>query len=157
MHNAVRVLGILYGVIMKIFFILMASLSLATSIWSESTESDTLLLITTPSHELEIPYGLPSVPWPKNNPYTPEKAELGRLLYFDTRLSTNGTISCASCHAPSEVFSDRRPLSIGIQGQKGTRHSMTIINTAYQPLLFWDGRAKILKNNAKGRLPIPKR
>lgn len=106
--------------------------------------------------ELKIPYGLPPISWPKDNPYTPEKAELGRLLYFDTRLSTDGTISCASCHAPSEVFSDRRPLSIGIQGQKGSRHSMTVINSAYQPILFWDGRAKTLEEQSKGPIANPK-
>ena len=107
-------------------------------------------------NELQIPYGLPPIHWPKDNPYESQKAELGRLLYFDTRLSTDGTISCASCHAPSEVFSDRRPLSIGIQGQKGLRHSMTIINAAYQPILFWDGRAKTLEEQSKGPIANPK-
>lgn len=109
-----------------------------------------------PQSEVIVPYGLPPIPWPKDNPYTLEKAELGRLLYFDTRLSTDGTVSCASCHAPSETFSDRRPVSIGIQRQKGNRHSMTIINSAYQPILFWDGRAKTLEEQCKGPIANPK-
>lgn len=106
--------------------------------------------------EFSVPFGLPPVPWPKDNPYTPEKAELGRLLYFDTRLSSNGTISCASCHEPSEKFADRRPVSIGINGQKGTRHSITIINSAYQSSLFWDGRAKTLEEQSIGPIANPK-
>lgn len=130
---------------MKIASIIIASFSLTLS-----------LLATIDQDELEIPYGLPPIHWPKDNPYSEQKAELGRLLYFDTRLSTDGTISCASCHAPSETFSDRRPLSFGIGGQKGSRHSMTIINSAYQPILFWDGRARTLEEQSKGPIANPK-
>jgi cytochrome c peroxidase len=142
---------------MKIAYFLVAILSITSSTWCDTFQMDTLNLINS-SHEekVELPYGLPPIPWPKDNSYNPQKAELGRLLYFDTRLSSNGTISCASCHAPSEVFSDRRPVSIGILGQKGTRHSMTIINSAYQPSLFWDGRAKNLEEQCKGPIANPK-
>ncbi len=144
---------------MKISFCIIIALSLVPLLRSEAsslTDDAESLLPEKIQNELQVPYGLPPIPWPKDNPYHPKKAELGRLLYFDTRLSTNGTISCASCHAPSETFSDRRPVSIGIQGEKGTRHSMTIINTAYQPLLFWDGRAKTIEEQSKGPIANPK-
>lgn len=141
---------------MNFLYVVLSFLFITLSLWSESSIQETLSLISSNQEELKVPYGLPPIPWPKNNLYNSKKAELGRLLYFDTRLSTNATISCASCHAPSEIFSDRRPLSIGIQGQKGTRHSMTIINAAYQPILFWDGRAKSLEEQSKGPLSNPK-
>lgn len=105
---------------------------------------------------LTEPLGLPPIPWPEDNPYTPEKASLGRLLYFDKRLSSDGTISCASCHAAKAAFTDRRPVSVGINHQKGTRHAPTVINTAYQTHLFWDGRANSLEEQAKGPLGNPK-
>ncbi|MBM3457429.1 MAG: hypothetical protein FJX77_02680, partial [Armatimonadetes bacterium] len=60
------------------------------------------------------PLGLPPVPWPAENPYTPEKAELGRLLFFDKRLSSDGTVACASCHLPERAFADQRAVSEGI-------------------------------------------
>ncbi len=96
------------------------------------------------------PLGLESVPWPANNPYSKEKAELGRLLYFDKRLSSDGTISCDSCHNLPCGYSDCRAISVGIKHQSGTRHSPTIINTAYAKLLFWDGRAASLEEQCKG-------
>ena len=103
-----------------------------------------------------IPNGLPPVPWPETNPYTKQKAELGRLLYFDRRLSTDGTISCASCHSVPSAFTDHKSVSIGIKGQKGTRHSPTVINAAYHKLLFWDGRANSLEEQCKGPISNPK-
>ncbi len=133
-----------------LFFVIVFLFMTSSVVYGDNLQSEALSLLTKASPQLNIPYGLPPIPWPKDNPYTPQKAELGRLLYFDTRLSTDGTISCASCHAPSEIFSDRRPVSIGIRGEKGSRHSMTVINSAYQPLLFWDGRAKTLEEQSKG-------
>src|SRR5438093_1462226 len=66
----------------------------------------------------KAPLGLPDVFWPEDNPYTPEKAELGRLLYFDTRLSSDNTVSCASCHSLAHAFTDGAAVSTGIRGQK---------------------------------------
>lgn len=108
------------------------------------------------SHSVKVPLGLPPIPWPEDNPYDPKKAELGRLLYFDKRISSDGTISCASCHAVERGFSDGRSLSIGINGNVGTRHSPTVINSAYQKLYFWDGRANSLEDQAKGPIANPK-
>src|SRR5437867_3534462 len=62
-----------------------------------------------------IPAGLVPIFWPKDNPYTPEKAELGWLLYFDNRLSLDRSLSCASCHDPKHAFTDGKPFSSGIR------------------------------------------
>jgi cytochrome c peroxidase len=75
-----------------------------------------------------VPAGLPPLVWPADNPYSPEKAELGRYLYFDPRLSADGTVSCATCHDPGHGFTDGAALSTGIRGQKGTRSAPTIFN-----------------------------
>lgn len=105
--------------------------------------------------DVSLPLGLPPVTWPADNPYTPEKAELGRLLYFDTRLSADNSVSCASCHAPKYAFTDGHPVSDGIGGQKGTRNAPTIINGAYSTVQFWDGRAASLEEQAKGPIANP--
>jgi cytochrome c peroxidase len=106
--------------------------------------------------ELVVPLGLPPIAWPKDNLYEKRKADLGQLLYFDKRLSSDGTISCASCHSVKRAFSDGKPVSDGIGGQKGNRHSPTVINAAYQTTLFWDGRAQTLEEQCKGPLANPK-
>jgi len=102
--------------------------------------------------ELKVPLGLPPIPWPEDNLYSAKKADLGRILYFDKRLSADGTISCASCHQVQRAFADPRPISEGIHGRKGTRHAPTIINSAYNATQFWDGRAKSLEDQCKGPL-----
>src|SRR5262245_15821154 len=96
------------------------------------------------------PFGLVPVIWPKNNPYTPEKAELGRLLYFDSRLSADGSVSCATCHSPKFAFTDGAAFSTGIKGQKGGRSAPTVINRGFSLAQFWDGRAATLEEQAKG-------
>lgn len=104
---------------------------------------------------IKPPLGLPPIPWPDENPYTPEKAELGRLLYFDKRLSSKSTVSCASCHAPNRAFGDGAAVSTGIDEQKGNRSAPTVINRAYSTQQFWDGRAPSLEEQAKGPLANP--
>ncbi|HLK49861.1 MAG TPA: cytochrome c peroxidase [Bryobacteraceae bacterium] len=101
------------------------------------------------------PLGLPSIEWPKNNPYSPAKAELGKLLYFDKRLSADGTVSCASCHEPEHAYTDGSAVSTGIRGQKGNRSAPTVINRAYSLAQFWDGRASTLEAQAKGPIANP--
>ncbi len=101
------------------------------------------------------PLGLPKVQWPEDNRYSAAKAELGRLLYFDKRLSHDGTVSCASCHAPEKAFTDWAPVSTGIAGKKGGRSAPTVINQAYNTWQFWDGRAGSLEAQAKGPLGNP--
>jgi cytochrome c peroxidase len=97
-----------------------------------------------------VPLGLPPIPWPEDNPYSEKKKELGRLLYFDKRLSADGSVSCASCHGVREAFADHAKVSIGIQGRKGKRNAQTVIDSAYHTHLFWDGRARSLEEQCKG-------
>src|SRR5581483_1479350 len=101
------------------------------------------------------PLGLPSIEWPKDNPYSPAKVELGRYLYFDKRLSADGTISCATCHEPKYAFTDGSAVSEGIRGQKGGRSAPTVINRAFSLAQFWDGRAATLEEQAKGPIANP--
>jgi cytochrome c peroxidase len=101
------------------------------------------------------PRGLSPVPDPVNNRTTVEKVELGRLLYFDKRLSKDGTISCASCHHPKLGFSNGQRFAAGIGGQLGNRNSPTVYNAAYNNEQFWDGRAKSLEEQAMGPITNP--
>src|ERR1043166_2859257 len=103
----------------------------------------------------KIPLGLPPFSWPVNNKYSPEKAELGRLLYFDKRLSADETVSCGTCHAPEYAFTDGAAVSTGIRKQKGGRSAPTVINRAYSLAQFWDGRANSLEEQAKGPMANP--
>jgi cytochrome c peroxidase len=98
---------------------------------------------------------LPPVVTPVNNPQTTQKILLGKQLYFDTRLSKDNTISCASCHNPAMGWSDAGPTSTGINGQKGGRRAPPVSNAAYAPLQFWDGRAPNLEEQAKGPVANP--
>ncbi len=102
------------------------------------------------------PQGLFSPPpVPENNPMSVEKVELGYLLYFDKRLSGDGTLSCASCHASDKGWTDQASVSTGINGQKGTRSAPTVLNSAYMFTQFWDGRAKSLEEQAEGPFVNP--
>lgn len=105
--------------------------------------------------QIKAPLGLPPVPIPADNPPTEETIALGRRLYYDPLLSVDGTISCASCHAPQYSFSDNRPVSEGVGGKHGSRHAPTVINSAYNSLQFWDGRAPSLEEQAKGPMANP--
>lgn len=93
---------------------------------------------------------LGDMPIPVDNPMTPEKIELGKMLYFDKRLSGDDTISCASCHEPAKGWSDNRRTFLGFQGHQGHRNSPTIINAGYLSSQFWDGRAMTLEEQALG-------
>jgi cytochrome c peroxidase len=105
--------------------------------------------------QIQTPLGLPPAPIPADNPPTEETIALGRRLYYDPSLSLDGTISCASCHAPQFAFSDKRPVSEGVGGKTGTRHAPTVINSAYFTTQFWDGRAPSLEEQAKGPVTNP--
>jgi cytochrome c peroxidase len=105
---------------------------------------------------VQVPLGLSAdLHVPSDNPLTPEKIELGRMLYFDKRLSADGTVSCATCHDPQKGWTDNLPVSNGIRGQKGTRNAPSVINSTYSPLQFWDGRAKTLEEQALGPIANP--
>lgn len=101
------------------------------------------------------PLGLPPVPIPPDNPPTADTVALGRRLYYDPILSADNTVSCATCHGPNAGFTDRGSVSTGVGGKKGTRHSPTVINSAYNDVQFWDGRAPSLEEQAKGPIVNP--
>lgn len=98
---------------------------------------------------------LPATPVPAANPMTDAKVRLGMALYFDPRLSSDGTISCASCHDPNAGFADPRPVSEGVGGAKGGRNAPTVLNSAHARFQFWDGRAKDLEEQALGPIQNP--
>ncbi len=89
---------------------------------------------------------------PPDNPQTPGKIALGEALFFDGRVSADGTVACATCHDPALAFTDGRPTSIGIHGRVGQRNAPTVLNALYNKTQFWDGRATTLEQQAA--LPI---
>src|SRR4030095_6853672 len=82
---------------------------------------------------------------PADNPITPEKVELGKKLFFDTRLSKTGKMSCESCHLPEKGWADGNALSTKFDGSMTTRHTPTLINSRYYKQWYWDGRAATLE------------
>lgn len=92
---------------------------------------------------------------PKDNPTTPAKVELGKKLYFDPRISKNGSVSCNSCHNVMAGGEDNTSFSAGVDGKKGGRSSPTVWNAAFQSVQFWDGRAATLEDQAKGPMTNP--
>ncbi len=109
--------------------------------------------------EIELPMGLAGaksqITGIDANPLTRAKIELGRQLYFDTRLSVDNTISCASCHHPDEGYTRHTRFGIGVGGQEGTRNSPVSYNRILSGAQFWDGRAASLEEQAKGPIANP--
>jgi cytochrome c peroxidase len=91
-----------------------------------------------------------TIPFPKDNPYTPEKAALGKKLYFDTRISVSSAQSCGSCHSPSFGWGDGLAVGVGHGMQKLGRHSPTVVNAAWGGIFMWDGRLATLEEQALG-------
>src|SRR5262249_26476400 len=102
--------------------------------------------------QVGLPVDLTQAVIPPDNPQTPEKIALGQKLFFDGRLSADGSVACASCHNPDRAFTDGKPTSVGIRSQVGQRNAPTILNALYNKAQFWDGRAKTLEDQAA--LPI---
>ena len=109
--------------------------------------------------EVELPAGLAlganNISIPKDNPLTRAKIELGRQLFFDTRLSADSTISCASCHHPEDGYGRNTTFGEGIGGQVGGRNSPIAYNRILSAVQFWDGRAASLEEQAKGPIGNP--
>jgi len=105
--------------------------------------------------EIKAPLGLPPVPVPADNPPTAETIALGRKLFYDPRLSKDNSVACASCHNPLLGFSDAMVVSRGVGGMSGVRNAPTVVNSAYSPLQFWDGRAASLEEQAAGPIADP--
>ena len=94
-------------------------------------------------------------PIPADNPMSAAKVALGKQLFFDPRLSVNGTVSCNSCHNVMSSGTDNRSVSVGVGGQKGGRSAPTVWNAAFLTAQFWDGRAATLEDQAKGPILNP--
>jgi cytochrome c peroxidase len=92
------------------------------------------------------------LPVPAGNPQSPDKIELGKLLFFDPRLSANNAIACATCHQAAKGLGDGQPRSIGIAGELA-RNAMTIWNVAYMDFLHWDGGRASLEDQAAKAVP----
>ncbi|MEM8891288.1 MAG: cytochrome c peroxidase [Bacteroidota bacterium] len=97
---------------------------------------------------LEVPDHFRTPEIPTSNPLTQAKIDLGKALFFDPILSRDGTVACSSCHLPELAFSDPNALSIGIDGNRTVRHSMSLVNLYYASQFFWDGRSPSLEDQA---------
>jgi cytochrome c peroxidase len=84
-------------------------------------------------------------PVPDDNPLTRGRVALGERLFFDPQLSADHSVSCSSCHRPARAFSDSLAVSRGVYGRTGTRNAPSVLNAAYRPSFFWDGRAATLE------------
>jgi cytochrome c peroxidase len=102
-----------------------------------------------------MPQALTRAAIPADNPQTPEKVALGQRLFFDGRLSADGTVACSTCHDPQRGFTDGRPVSIGIRRRVGQRNAPTILNALYNKTQFWDGRAPTLEAQAASPITNP--
>jgi cytochrome c peroxidase len=100
--------------------------------------------------------GLPALEVPAENPITPEKVALGRKLFFDRRLSPNGTMSCAMCHVPEQGFTAHELATpVGMEGRSVRRNAPTVLNAGFQKRLFHDGREVSLEDQVWGPLLAP--
>jgi cytochrome c peroxidase len=131
-----------------------------TRFWNETTEKAvdpwTGESVTRKAVKIKVPLGLTvNPPVPAENPMTVAKWKLGKQLYSSGILSSDGTISCSSCHDPKRGYTDRSPVSTGIRGLKGGMSAPTVFNSAYNVLQFWDGRAFSLEDQAQGPVMNP--
>ncbi|MEM1197905.1 MAG: cytochrome c peroxidase [Pseudomonadota bacterium] len=111
-----------------------------------------LFLPATAPHAQDRPASLAPLgdpPSPPDNPTTPEKVELGKLLFFDGRLSGNGAMPCSACHIPDEGWDFPAKISLGYPGTTHWRNSQTVVNSAYYGKLFWAGSSKSLEGQAR--------
>jgi cytochrome c peroxidase len=140
MRNAARIAGVL-----------VAGAALATG--AAAGEE----FVTSGTWSMKLPLGLQagSAYIPEDNPMSDDKIALGKLLYFDKRLSKDSSIACASCHNPFHGFADPARTSAGVGFKVGTRNSPTVINRLFSAEQFWDGRAPDLEHQSHGPLTNP--
>ncbi len=132
-----------------VYFVLFIALSSCSETGTENSTkiSDKLF---------EVPLGFPNVNFPDDNPYNPVKAELGRRLFYERRLSKDNLLpSCSHCMKQSNAFADCSPVSLGYGGDPETRNTMSLANVAYRKSLFWDGRGKRIEQPAYRSLFLP--
>ena len=111
--------------------------------------------VTVDAAKLQLFKALPDLMESQKNPITEAKVSLGRMLYYEPRLSKNHDVSCNSCHDLAQYGVDGQPVSDGHKGQKGTRNSPTVYNAAGHFVQFWDGRAPDVEEQAKGPVMNP--
>jgi len=132
---------------------LLLTLAVVTSQSVISAQAEQPELIFEAGHPSLQHWLLPETPpHPEGNAPTAERIELGRALFFDPRLSGDGTMSCATCHNPEFGWSDGRPTARGFGGEVLDRASPTVVNTAYNGIQMWDGREPTLESQAMGPL-----
>ncbi|HEX6225782.1 MAG TPA: cytochrome-c peroxidase, partial [Chryseolinea sp.] len=96
-------------------------------------------------YDLKIPQGFPRPNIPEDNALTKERVLLGKKLFFDKILSKDKSVSCSTCHEPTQSFTDNKVFSIGVQGATGERNSMPLVNLAWSNSFFWDGGVPTLE------------
>lgn len=106
-------------------------------------------------YAIEIPSHFPQMNIPEDNPMTEEGVELGRFLFYETKLSGDNTMSCASCHQLNSSFADNVAVPLGIQGIAGTRNSMPLFNMGWDDFFTWDGRKTSLEGQILEPVPNP--
>ncbi|MEC8864232.1 MAG: cytochrome-c peroxidase, partial [Planctomycetota bacterium] len=120
--------------------------------WLSKPENHETLKVQVP---MGLDKGAAGIVIPEDNPLTRAKIELGRQLYFDARLSRDGTVSCASCHHPDKGYAFDTQFGVGVQGQEGGRNSPVSYNRILSGPQFWDGRADSLEAQAVGPIANP--
>ena len=120
--------------------------------WLSKSENHETLKVQLP---MGLDKGAAGIVIPEDNPLTRAKIELGRQLYFDPRLSRDGTVSCASCHHPDKGYAFDTQFGVGVKGQKGGRNSPVSYNRILSGPQFWDGRADSLEAQAVGPIANP--
>jgi cytochrome c peroxidase len=133
-----------------------ASISFGAALVGETRRSDVRPTAAASIDAMKAEYGRPAlIPFPKDNLYTPEKASLGKKLYFDTRLSVTSAQSCASCHSPGFGWGDGLAVGVGHGMAKLGRRSPSIVNAAWGAIFMWDGRLATLEQQALGPIQSP--
>jgi cytochrome c peroxidase len=128
-----------------------ASICFGAAIVGETRRIDLNQNATVGIDEMKLQYQRPTlIPFPKGNPYTSEKASLGKTLYFDPRISVTSSQSCSSCHSPGFGWGDGLAVGVGHGMAKLDRRSPSIVNAAWGAIFMWDGRAANLEEQALG-------
>lgn len=133
-----------------------ASISFGAAIVGKTHWVDLAAKPTTTLDALKDAYRRPQfIPFPHDNPFTPEKVALGKKLYFDPRLSSTAAQSCASCHSPGFGWGDGLAVGVGHGMERLSRRSPTTVNAAWGAIFMWDGRATSLEAQALGPIQSP--
>lgn len=136
-------------------FLFFSALLFSCNTNPEETEPRPQLVTIDYLLELKPPLSIAKYELPEDNPLTVEGVELGRHLFYEKILSKDSSLSCGSCHIQKHGFSDPAKLSLGIDGKKGDRNSMSLSNLIFQKEFFWDGRASSLEIQALDPIKNP--